>query len=439
MKPTNIWCVISIAVLAMLMTGCGADCSKTKEAVSDCKSSDTKDVVAAAFKLQGSVTSAFAVTVDGEQFPEMESYFSAEKARLPAKVAEGGYEGWNADFEAEIGYLDLTRGMIVFVQSANQRGYSARGTVGSDGNFSIEMPSQAAGDTYMLKSNKRIAVVLTKDAETKRFCFNFAAVNTNVEYGEKDKPIVLDDFTSTITAYDCPQDSNDGLDLPPNSVTSTAPPPTIEHDAAILTAMAALTPPPTLTDEYIHVPATGSMPIVRRHDKGEIDTLDVPSAALAGVYQSKGSFGTLAFRMFKGLPYIAVTALGGHGLKVGDQIYFTEAMSGLGFEATDLQRSYVIELMPDADTFVVRATKNATATGDLVLQDPTRHPDIIKLTVEMQPKIWASSDGADAAVRSQGGWNYIVKAPDASVCFDSASATATFDWIAAAGSTIDCK
>jgi hypothetical protein len=210
---------ISLSIAAIIASiSCGKDSNcdgKSSVDLSRKCESETKDIQTS-FKLKGSVTSAFDVTVDEKKYSDMETFFTEEKSKLPEKIKDAGFDGYAVDFDAKIGFNDLVLGMVVFVQSASDRGYASKGAVGGDGNFSIDMPAEASGDTYKVRSNKRISVILTKGAETKKFCYNFSAIDLEVPYGEKDKPIVLNNFTSTLTTYECSSDANQGLGIPKN-------------------------------------------------------------------------------------------------------------------------------------------------------------------------------------------------------------------------------
>lgn len=227
LKILNYWLVVLI--IAATLAACGKEkdgCSNSDTSAINgkdgCKA-ETKGIEKDAatvdqFVLRGSITSAFAVTVDGEAFNDLESFYTTEVGRLPAKVQKQGYAGYDVKFDAAIGFDSLYQGMTVYIQGAEKRGYQARTTVARDGTFAVNMEPDAAGDTYMIRANKRVAVILSKDGETpKKYCYNFSAVDLSVPYAEKDKPIQISSFTSTITALDCVADAPTGINLPANA------------------------------------------------------------------------------------------------------------------------------------------------------------------------------------------------------------------------------
>lgn len=217
--------MLRFTAFALALSACGKDDSCSDKDKSGLTASSSCDSAAKAadeptdqFVLKGSITSAFAVVVDGESFNDLESFYTTEVGRLPAKVEKQGYTGYDVKFDAEVGFDSLYRGMTVYLQGSEKRGYQARTTVARDGTFAVNMEPDAAGDTYMIRANKRVAVVLTKDGEpTKKWCYNFSAVDLGVPYAEKDKPIQISNFTSTITALDCIADTTTGINVPANA------------------------------------------------------------------------------------------------------------------------------------------------------------------------------------------------------------------------------
>lgn len=200
--------------LAMsFVSGCGA-ADKTGE--NEVKAQDT-DNDGSRFELKGSITSAFDVTVDGVDYPDLETFYTQEVGRLPEKVSEQGYKGWSVKFDAKIGFIDLYSGMKLFAQSTSGRGYQAQGSTRADGNFLINMPEDAEGDTYKVRGVKRISILLTKGEESRKFCYNFGPQDMQVPYGERDKPIIMNSFTTRITAYECIQETPSGVEIPPNA------------------------------------------------------------------------------------------------------------------------------------------------------------------------------------------------------------------------------
>lgn len=198
--------IMGVAVLVCL-TACSADCTKiTCNSPAAPVASPAPVATNLPFDLKGSVTSAFQVTVDGVKYDDMEAYYTSVVSTLDQKVQQLGYAGYSAKFDAQLGYADLATGLTVYVTPSTDRGYQGKTTVKSDGTFDITLPPDASGDTYQIKATKRLSLTLTKASDTKRFCFNFSGVNLSVPYSDKDKPIVLNAFQSTITAYECQVD-----------------------------------------------------------------------------------------------------------------------------------------------------------------------------------------------------------------------------------------
>lgn len=165
--------------------------------------------------IEGSIISAFQITVDGTTYQDSEDFYSSEIGRLPEKVAAAGYAGWSATFEAVLGFADLTRSMLVYVAPAGNYGYTALSAVSLDGRFRIELPSNGRDDSYNIRAVKRVNILLSKDAQSVKFCYNFSAIEKNLKVSELSKPVILDDFQTRLTKYACSvQEKDAGTTIP---------------------------------------------------------------------------------------------------------------------------------------------------------------------------------------------------------------------------------
>lgn len=162
-------------------------------------------------------------------FRDSEDFYTVDLNRLPQKVATAGYLGWNARFDAVMGFDDLAEGMEVYVAPAGgDGGHTGKGTVNSYSQFQISLPDGALGSTFKVRAVKRVAVVLSKGGETRKFCYNFSAIEKGVAVTDSSQPVVLDEFRTQLTAYACDSIANNGsgLQLPlaaPAVTPATAP------------------------------------------------------------------------------------------------------------------------------------------------------------------------------------------------------------------------
>lgn len=206
---------MGIRILLLILSfvyACGKDDKDDCKVNSEC---DLKKMQP--FSIQGSISGAFDVKVDGKRYDDIESFYSSELDRLPAKLEKAGYKDYSPDLQAELGFKDLTENMDVFIAPMENRGYASKTSVGKDNTFKFRMPAEAAGDVYQFRAVKRIALVLSKSgAEDLTFCYNFSASETEVPYEKTDKPVVLSEFDTKITEYDCDsaKDKEDGIDIP---------------------------------------------------------------------------------------------------------------------------------------------------------------------------------------------------------------------------------
>lgn len=165
--------------------------------------------------LRGFVANAFEVSVDGEAFPDLEAFYTAEILRLPDKVKAAGYDDVKSvRFEAQIGFKDLFLGMDVYALATGKTGYQGTSQIASDGSFSMSFPVHSA--TYRIRANKRIRVILQRPSSTLNICYNFSATEKSAPLDGE--PLILSDFSTSLTAYDCPANTTEKqLEIPANS------------------------------------------------------------------------------------------------------------------------------------------------------------------------------------------------------------------------------
>ncbi len=171
----------------------------------------------------GYVSAAFELTVNDQVYVDSEDFYTQQLGELETQAAEGGYEGWELKFEAEIGLADLKNGMRVYVVADEEKGYAKETDVKGDGTFSVEFPPDGTG-LYKVRANKRVGVTLTNPdpqaaaADKEVFwCYNFSAIDKEVKLEERDKPIILDKFVTKITRYKCSTSSSGGITIPPKA------------------------------------------------------------------------------------------------------------------------------------------------------------------------------------------------------------------------------
>jgi hypothetical protein len=163
----------------------------------------------------GYVVSAFAVSVDGEQYADLESFYTKELDRLPARMEKAGYDSsFKFDFDAEVGFSDLYNRMTVYLLAQGSNGYQAKTFVNEQGGFKTFLPKTEMDLDYKIRANKRIRIIVTKDSERKIFCYNFSAKETSAHFNGELSPVILDDFATDITAYDCQDDNSSGVVIP---------------------------------------------------------------------------------------------------------------------------------------------------------------------------------------------------------------------------------
>lgn len=211
----------TLLLLTILATGCGVQDPQCNPKAETCDKTPISPVITkTAFKVQGSVASAFGITVDGVDYSDIEDFYTTAVGSLSGSLGSLGLEGYTVDsFTGGLGFKDLTNNMSVFVQASGDRGYAAKTSVNSNDTFQVTFPAEASGDVYQVKAVKKIRlvaskaeVVVTVEGEeniaseivtTKYICWNFAAADTSVDYSEVEIPVILSNFETSLTAKDC--------------------------------------------------------------------------------------------------------------------------------------------------------------------------------------------------------------------------------------------
>lgn len=166
-------------------------------------------------KASGFVVSAFEVTVDGQPYSDLEDFYTRETAKLPERMKAAGYdESYSFQFEAQVGFEDLWRNMTVYLLAEGKTGYAAKTFVDDQGGFKTFIPESEKDKQYRVRAVKRINLLVTKGAERKMFCYNFSAKEKAVRFNGEGTPVILSDFTSEVSAYDCKLDPTSGVIIP---------------------------------------------------------------------------------------------------------------------------------------------------------------------------------------------------------------------------------
>lgn len=215
-----------MVALALVLVSCGTEHTANEQEIAK-KTAAVPTIVPpnvkeenAILQFKGFVGGAFPITVDGVPYEDSEDFYTKELEKLPEKILKAGYDKtWKWHFDAVVGFQDLRTNMMVFIAPQEKKGYQGEVPVSYAGGFEIALPKEAVDSNYMVRAVKRVNVVLERGSDVVKICYNFSALNQNVPFQEKSKPIILDQFTTRITAYACESaSSNTGIIIPPVAV-----------------------------------------------------------------------------------------------------------------------------------------------------------------------------------------------------------------------------
>jgi hypothetical protein len=165
--------------------------------------------------LQGSVSSGFSITVNGQSYLDSEDFYTQQLDALEAEKAEK-YPGYELMFDADLGLNDLKNGMTIYAEGIGDTGYAGETIVVNDGTFEIKFPSKAEGETINVRANKRIGITLEgRDGDLIYWCYNFSAI-LETTISAKNKPIILRHFDTRLTKYKCTGRRSNPLSIPMN-------------------------------------------------------------------------------------------------------------------------------------------------------------------------------------------------------------------------------
>jgi len=205
-----------LILLVMVVTGCGTealvDSQKAKDASTP--ASDqlfAKPVDADAIPITGYI-SPINISVDGVFYVDSEDFYTQEVERL-SKMVKEQYPKHSLFFDAEVGLRDFKQGLSVFMVAASGQGVADETMVNGRGQFIFNLPAKTdLTQAYIVRAYKRIGMRLQKDQEVISWCYNLYAEENVVL--EKDKPMILRDFNTKVTTYQCQTPKTSGISLP---------------------------------------------------------------------------------------------------------------------------------------------------------------------------------------------------------------------------------
>lgn len=163
----------------------------------------------------GYVVSAFSVTVDGKSYGDLEDFYTQELNRLPERMKAAGFDDtYTFEFDAKVGFEDLWHNMTVYILAAGKNGYQARTYVNDQGGFKTYLPLSQSDAEYHVRANKRIGIRAKSGSDVRLFCYNFSAREKSARFTKPVNPVILDDFTTEITAYQCKPEAESGIVIP---------------------------------------------------------------------------------------------------------------------------------------------------------------------------------------------------------------------------------
>jgi len=229
---------VIIVSLLVVFTGCGGDFEEEgkagmasncmdvcepmpapKDKCQDCNPEPTtentiityEDNDLGGFQMWGYV-SPININVGEDHYTDSEDFYTREMAKLQASAWEQ-YPGYRLAFDGSIGLRDFKQDLQAFLTPQEDMGIASETSVNYDGSFAFDIPSSVANKeaVYTIRVSKRVGLTLTKGNDTIYWCYNFYA-EKNLQI-ERDNPVVMRDFNTTLTAYKCSSDQDDPVHM----------------------------------------------------------------------------------------------------------------------------------------------------------------------------------------------------------------------------------
>jgi hypothetical protein len=208
-----------MSIIVLVLTACG-----TAEMPSNSQNKDTtvKDLQPTELAEQSIVINGYVspinINVDGVGYSDSEDFYTSEVGRLE-KLVKLQYPNYILFFDAEVGLKDFKQGLVAYMVSTGDVGVSDETPVDGRGQFKFNLPAKTdLTQNYILRAYKRIGLRLEYKDDVITWCYNFyAEKNVIIENG---KSMILRDFVTKITKYQCTSTKTAGISLPSNDMPS---------------------------------------------------------------------------------------------------------------------------------------------------------------------------------------------------------------------------
>ena len=208
-----------MSIIVFILTACGA---AEMPSTSQGKDTTVKDLQPAEPAEQSIVINGYVspinINVDGVAYPDSEDFYTSEVDRL-GKLVKQQYPNHTLFFDAEVGLKDFKQGLVAYMVSSGDVGVSDETPVDGRGQFRFNLPAKTdLTQNYILRAYKRIGLRLEYKDDVITWCYNFyAEKNVIIENG---KSMILRDFVTKITKYQCTSAKTSGISLPSNDMPS---------------------------------------------------------------------------------------------------------------------------------------------------------------------------------------------------------------------------
>lgn len=207
-----------LIIIVMSLVSCGDLPLEEEEGVLQQEQEQEMTTSSSSSVVSGYIT-PLSISVDGKQYMDSEDFYTKEINRLRVEVKEQ-YPDYELTFEADLGLRNFKSGMYVFLAASGDVGIASESYVNATGKFSFNIDETVDLKLlYTLRATKRIGLKLVgKDKDIKEevihWCYNMFAQK---EIALENNPVVLRDFFTTVTEYQC-QEGSDGIQLPSNDL-----------------------------------------------------------------------------------------------------------------------------------------------------------------------------------------------------------------------------
>lgn len=164
----------------------------------------------------GYVQRAFTIRVNGIEFADAEDLYTRflDELLLSDEVNRERFQDSVIEVEGEYRVDAFGSGSRVFLASQSGDGHAFEATTGRDAKFRLEIEEDVSEEIFKARVVTRIGLKIVTDGVEQHYCYLLHGYRDNIVIDEESKPIIFDEFSTQLTAYDCEKSAKNSIVVP---------------------------------------------------------------------------------------------------------------------------------------------------------------------------------------------------------------------------------